>query len=169
MALSIYDISVPVLKRALGILALYMDEAAKYAEEAGIKPEVLVNARLAPDMLPLSAQIQRASDSAKSIMSRLTGVEVPSFPDTETTFAELKQRLEKTIAYLDTIKPADLAGAESKMVELKFKKWSATLRGDAFVTTYLLPNFYFHVVTAHDILRHNGMKVGKRDYLGAYT
>jgi hypothetical protein len=167
MPISIYDATVPALVRGLTILSGYTDKAAAYAEEKKFKPDILVNARLAPDMLSLSGQLQRSSDSSKGAIARLTSVTVPSFPDTETTLPELKERLTKTIDFLNTVKPADFEGAETKSIELKFGSLSKTLTGDAFVTSFLLPNFYFHVAMAHAILRHNGVKVGKLDYLGA--
>jgi hypothetical protein len=163
-----YDLTVPVLKRGLSILSIYLDKAAAFADERKIAPEVLVNARLAPDMLPLAGQIQRASDSAKGMVPRLSTIAAPGFPDTETTLAELKQRIDKTIEFLNTVKSQDLDGSETRSIDLKFGSFTKTLSGDAYVLKFLLPNFFFHVATAHDILRHNGVKVGKLDYLGSF-
>jgi hypothetical protein len=164
MAISIYDATIPVLIRGLGILDEYLDRAAAYAADNKIDPKVLVNARLAPDMLPLAGQIQRASDTSKGAVPRLTGLQAPSFADTETTLEELKKRVADTVAFLKTVTPENLQGAEHRKVELK--NLNAVLTGEVFVLQFLLPNFFFHVATAHDILRHNGVKVGKRDYLG---
>lgn len=166
MSLSIYDVTVPVLRRGLSIVARYMDKGAAHASEQDFDPSNLIGARLYPDMAPLSAQVQRTSDTSKSAMVRLGGLEAPSFPDTETTFAELKARAEKTIAYLDTVTPAQLAGSETKRIELKMRGQAVVLTGQQYALSFALPNFFFHVTTLHDILRHNGVKVGKADYLG---
>ena len=168
MSISMYDATVPVLLRGLTVAATYLDKAEAYAVEKNIDPSVLLNARLALDMQPLSAQVQRISDGAKGAIARLTDIEVPSFPDTETTFPELKERVAKTIALLKAVTPQQMEGGESRTTELKFRGATKTLRGDIFVLHFLLPNFFFHVTTLHDILRHNGMPVGKRDYLGNY-
>ena len=168
MSISMYDATIPVLLRGLTVTASYLDKAEAYAAERSIDPSVLINARLAPDMQPLSAQVQRISDSAKGAIARLTDIEVPSFADTETTFPELKERVAKTIALLKAVTPKQMEGSESRSTELKFRTVTKTLRGDTFVLHFLLPNVFFHVTTLHDILRHNGMPIGKRDYLGNY-
>ena len=164
MSLSMYDVTIPVLIRGLGILDQYLDRAAAFAADNKIDPTVLVNSRLAPDMLPLSGQIQRASDTSKGAIPRLTDLQAPSFPDTEVTLQDLKKRIADTIAFLKSVTPANLEGAQTRKVEVK--SLNAAMNGDAFVLQFLLPNFFFHVATAHDILRHNGVKIGKRDYLG---
>jgi hypothetical protein len=166
MSLSMYDLSIPVLVRGFATLSDYLDKAASHAAESGIDPAVLVNARLAPDMLPLAGQVQRASDSAKGAIGRLAAIETPSFPDTEATFADLKGRVAKTVAFLRAVDPAQLAGSENRMVEVKVRGGRGILRGDTYLLQILLPNFFFHVATAHDILRHSGLKIGKKDYLG---
>jgi uncharacterized protein len=165
MAISIYDATIPVLIRGLGVLDEYLDRAAAFASDNKIDPKVLVNARLAPDMLPLSGQVQRASDTSKGAIPRLSDLQAPGFADTETSLEELKKRVADTATFLKTVTPAQLAGAEQRKVELKFLN-NAVMTGDVFVLQFLLPNFFFHITTAHDILRHNGVKVGKRDYLG---
>jgi len=165
MAISMYDATIPVLIRGLGILDEYLDRAAAFAVDNKIDPKVLVNARLAPDMLPLSGQVQRASDTSKGAIPRLTDLQAPGFADTETTLEDLKKRIADTVAFLKTVTPEHLRGAQERKVELKFLN-NAVMTGDVFVLQFLLPNFFFHVTTAHDILRHNGVKVGKRDYLG---
>jgi len=168
MSLSIYDVSVPVLVRGLTIAARYLDKAEAHAKEHGIDPAVLINARLFPDMAPLSGQIQRASDTSKSMIGRLTGAEVPSFPDTETTFAELKARVAKTVALLEAVTPPQLEGSEDKQIEIKLRAGPVILTGKQYVLSFVLPNFFFHVTTLHDILRHSGVKIGKIDYLGDF-
>jgi hypothetical protein len=169
MSLSIYDVAIPPLLRGLTTLSTYLDKAAEFAVERDIDPSVLLNARLAPDMLPLSGQVQRASDSAKAAVGRLTGLEVPSYADTETTLPELKERIAKTVAFLQGVPKDKFAGGESRPVELKFGAHAKTLRGESYALVFLLPNFLFHVTTAHAILRHNGVKVGKLDYLGSFA
>jgi hypothetical protein len=159
-----YDVTVPVLIRGLSILDEYLDRAAAFATENKIDPKVLVNSRLAPDMQPLSGQIQRASDTAKGAIPRLTDLQAPSFADTEVTLEDLKKRIADTVAFLKSVTPANLEGSQTRRIELKFL--NAVMSADTFVLQFLLPNFFFHVTTAHDILRHNGVKIGKRDYLG---
>jgi hypothetical protein len=160
-----YDATIPVLIRGLGVLDEYLDRAAAFAVENKIDPKILVNARLAPDMLPLSGQVQRASDTSKGAIPRLTDLQAPSFADTESTLEDLKKRIADTVGFLRTVTPEHLRAAQERKVELKFLN-NAVMTGDVFVLQFLLPNFFFHVTTAHDILRHNGVKVGKRDYLG---
>lgn len=166
MSISIYELTVPALVRGLGILGSYLDKAAAFAADNAIDPTVLINARLAPDMQSLAGQIQRASDTAKMAIPRLTGVAAPSFPDTETTFEQLHERINNTVAFLNSVTEDQFADGETRAVELKFRTQAVTLTGKAYTLTFLLPNFYFHVTTAHDILRHNGVKVGKLDYIG---
>lgn len=168
MSLSVYEVSVPVLVRGLIVAARYLDKAEAHAKERGIDPAVLINARLFPDMAPLAAQIQRASDASKSMVNRLCGAEVPSFPDTETTFAELKARVAKTIALLETVTPQQLEGSEDKRIEMKLRAGPVVLTGKQYLLSFVLPNFFFHITTLHDILRHNGVNIGKIDYLGDF-
>jgi hypothetical protein len=166
MSLSMYDISVPVLLRGFGRLSNYLNLAAEFAAANNVNPTVLVTARLAPDMLPLAGQIQRASDNAKGAMARLAGIEVPSFSDNETTFEELHERINKTVAILKSVTREQLDGTEAKPAEMRFKSVNGVMRGDVYLLQVVLPNFFFHVATAHDILRHNGLKIGKKDYFG---
>ncbi|MFY0571644.1 DUF1993 domain-containing protein [Archangium lansingense] len=167
MSLSMYQASIPVLIRMMSNLSVILDKAAAYAETKKIQPSVLVNARLAPDMRPLSFQIQSVSDLAKGCGARLAGVEVPSFPDTETTFPELQARLAKTITFLQSLTPAQIDSSEERNIVLKMGGREAQFTGQAYLLTFVLPNFYFHVTTAYAILRHNGLEIGKADYLGA--
>lgn len=169
MSLSIYDVAITPLLAGLTTLSTYLDKAEAYAADNKFDPSVLVNARLAPDMLPLAGQVQRASDSAKGAVGRLTGGEVPSYADTETTLAELKERVAKTIAFLLSVPKEKFDGSESRPVELKLGGYAKTFTGAGYALGFLLPNFLFHVTTAHAILRHNGMKVGKVDYLTSFA
>ncbi len=166
MSLSMYQASVPVFLRMLANLSAVLDKAAKHAEAKKIEPSVFVTARLFPDMLPLSAQIQIASDSAKGCAARLAGVEVPSFPDTETTFPELQARIEKTVTFLKTLKPEQIDGSEERNIHLKMRTREVDFTGQVFLLHFAMPNFYFHITTAYAILRHNGVELGKMDYLG---
>ncbi|GGP23837.1 DUF1993 domain-containing protein [Silvimonas iriomotensis] len=168
MAVSMYRLSIPVFQRGLQVLASYVDKAEAHAKAAGVPPEVLVHARIATDMLPLAGQIQRASDTSKNAIGRLVGIDVPSFPDCETTFGELKTRILKTQAFFATITPEQLDGTHTREVTLDFSTIKTTFTGDEYLMTFVLPNFYFHIATAHAILRQHGLDVGKLDYLGPY-
>ncbi|WP_088141553.1 DUF1993 domain-containing protein [Achromobacter xylosoxidans] len=169
MSLSMYQASVPAFVRGLNVLAALLQKGADHAAAAGMDPAELINARLAPDMYPLSGQIQRASDASKFAVQRLSRVEAPKFPDEETTFEQLQQRIAATLAYLQDV-PADrLDGAEGRKVSLAFGDFKQEFRGDDYLLTFALPNFYFHVTTAYAILRHAGVKVGKLDFLGPYS
>jgi hypothetical protein len=166
MSLSMYQASVPVFIRMLTNLSAVLDKAAKHAEAKNIEPSVFVTARLFPDMLPLSAQIQIASDSAKGCAARLAGVEVPSFPDTEATFPELQARIEKTVTFLKGLKPEQIDGSEERNIHLKMRTREIDFTGQTFLLHFAMPNFYFHITAAYAILRHNGVELGKMDYLG---
>jgi hypothetical protein len=143
-----------------------LKKAEADCEARKIDPGVLANARLAPDMFPLVRQVQILTDQAKGGASRLAGLEPPKWPDEEKTFADLHARLAKAIAYLKTFKPAQFDGADTRQIELKFPNASFSFVGKDYLLTNLLPNFYFHYTTAYAILRHNGVQVGKGDYLG---
>ncbi|CAM2148611.1 DUF1993 domain-containing protein [Pararobbsia alpina] len=169
MALTMYQASVPVFVRGLRVLSTLVGKAEAYADTHKIAPAVLLDARLAPDMLPFTGQIQRASDTSKLSGQRLSGVAAPRFEDTETSFDELQQRIAKTVAYLETLQPASFQGAEARTVQLNFGDFKPNFSGDNYLLTFALPNFFFHVTTAHDILRHNGLPVGKLDYLGPFN
>lgn len=166
MALSMYSISIPALLRGLSILSSLIEKAEAFAAEKNINPAVLFNARLAPDMLPFSGQVQRVSDTSKGIIGRLTTIETPKFPDEEANFADLQERIAKTAAFLKSVSEEALTGAGDKEVTLSFGKLKTTLSGEDYVLKFVLPNFYFHITTAQNILRHNGVSVGKLDYLG---
>jgi hypothetical protein len=163
-----YDLSVPVFLRGLEVASAYLDIAAKDAQARKIDDNVFLHARLAPDMMDLSQQIQRLSDTAKSGAARLAGVEAPSFEDKETSFAELKQRIDKTATFLSTITQAQLEGSESRSIKIKSGLLPASMTGREYLLTFLIPNFCFHLTTLHAILRHNGVAVGKKDFLGDF-
>ena len=166
MSVSLYDVSVPPMIRMLENLSKILDKAVTQAEAEKISLSTLLEARLAPDMHPLPRQIQIASDAAKGCAARLAGIEAPAFPDTETTFPELQARIAKTIEFLKSVKPEQLAGAEDRTIVLKFPQGEMKFSGRDFLNGVALPNFYFHVSTAYGLLRHKGIQIGKRDYLG---
>ena len=163
MTFSIHEASAPVFIRALTSLSNMMDKAIA----GGGDESALLAARLAPDMHPFPRQIQMASDSAKGAIARLAGVDVPSMPDTETTFAELKGRIEKTIAFIKSVEASKFEGSEDREVVLTFPGNSLTFTGAQFLTGFALPNFFFHVSMAYALLRANGVALGKMDFLGA--
>ncbi|CAB3634695.1 hypothetical protein CEY09_13150 [Achromobacter marplatensis] len=169
MSLSIYRASVPVFVRGMTVLADLLEKAVAHAQAEGLDPASLVNARLAPDMYPLSGQIQRASDAAKFAVQRLSQGQAPKFPDEETTFAQLQQRIADTIAYLQSVTPEQVDGAESRKVVVNFGDFKPEFTGEDYLLTFALPNFYFHVTTAYAILRNAGVKIGKLDFLGPYS
>jgi hypothetical protein len=165
--MSFYDVSVPAFLQILGSLSGLLTKAEAHCKAKNIQPEVLLSARLYPDMLPFSRQIQLACDYATKGCARLTHSEVPSTPDTEKTFEELRQRLAKASDYVKAFKPAQFEGADTKEVTFPVGPTnSMTLKGQQFLTAFAFPNFYFHAAIAHGILRHNGVEVGKRDFLG---
>ena len=165
MSLSMYQASIPTFVRMLGNLSAILTKAATYAETKKFDPSVLINARLAPDMLPLSAQVQIATDMAKGGAARLAGSEPPSYPDTEATFPELQARIAKTIEYLNSVSPAQIDGSEERTIVLKLRAQEVQYKGQAYLLSFALPNFYFHITTAYAILRHNGVELGKSEYL----
>lgn len=167
MSLTMSQLTVPVFVRGLKILSTLLAKGEEHAAQHGIVPEVLLGARLADDMLPLSAQVQRASDTSKFAVQRIGGGSAPSFADDEATFQQLQERIANTIAYLESADAAQLdAGAERELT----LGWieGTVFTGESYLLTFALPNFYFHVATAHDILRHKGVNIGKRDYLGPF-
>lgn len=166
MSYSIYDASVPAMVRMLDNLSKILDKAVAQAKERDIPLSDLLEARLAPDMHTLPRQIQIASDAAKGCVARLTGGEVPSFADTETTFPELQARIAKTIDFLKSLKPEQFAGAEERAIEIKTPRQTFNFNGRDFLAHFAMPNFFFHVVTAYGLLRQKGIEIGKLDYLG---
>jgi hypothetical protein len=166
--MSLHDAAVPAYLQMLNSLIGLLNKAEAHCAARKIDPAVLLGSRLFPDMLPLSKQFQLVSDFAAKGCARLTGSELPSMPDTETSFAELKQRLMKTIDYVKSFKPEQFEGAETRDVTFPAgPDKSITMKGQQFLSSFSLPNFYFHAATAHGILRHNGVEIGKRDFLGA--
>ncbi len=161
-----YQTSVPVCIRTLNNLVGILEKGATYAETKKIDPNVLVNSRLSPDMFPLSRQVQIASDIARRGAAQLAGIEAPKFEDNETTFPELIDRLKKTISYLDTFKPEQIDGSEERTITLQMRDNTLSFQGMPFLLYFVLPNVYFHVTTAYDILRHCGVELGKIDFLG---
>lgn len=166
MQISMYRASVPVFARNLRNLASILAKAEAHAAERRIDPSVLLNYRLAPDMFPLTRQVQVASDQAKGCVSRLAGVEIPVYEDRETSFGELIARLDKCIAYLECFKPGQLDGTEDKTVVLKLRSIELTLDGLRYLLEYAHPNVYFHCTAAYAILRHCGVDIGKKDFIG---
>jgi uncharacterized protein len=165
--MSFYDATVPAFLQILGSLTGILTKAEAHCKAKNIAPEVLLGARLFPDMLPLTKQIQIASDFAAKTCARLTGSEMPSTPDTEKTFGELKQRLAKTADYVKSFKPTQFDGAETREITFPIgPDKTMTLKGQQYLSSFAFPNFYFHAATAHGILRHNGVEIGKRDFLG---
>lgn len=168
MSLHMHQVSVPVFARGLRVLSTLLEKAQAHVEEHGIVPDILIGARLADDMLPLSAQVQRVSDASKLAVERLTGVASPKFEDDETSFAQLQQRIAATLAYLEGVDASHFEQSASREVKLNYGTFQPVFRGDDYLLTFALPNFYFHLVTAYDILRNQGIQIGKRDYLGPY-
>jgi hypothetical protein len=168
MTISMYQASVPVFIRMLNNLVAILEKAAVHAEARKIDPAVLINSRLYPDMFPLARQVRIATDAAASGAARLAGMEPPKFEDNETTFAELIERIRKTIAYVNGFKPEQIDGSEQAKIELKVRDGTLTLDGLTFLLNRVLPNFYFHITTTYGILRHNGIEIGKKDYLGKF-
>ena len=161
-----FQASVPVLLRGLGNLQQIIGKAQAHAAEKQIDPSVLTGARLFPDMLPLARQIHIVTDTAKGCAARLANVEAPKFDDVELTFDELHARIQKTIDYLKTFTPAQIDGSEERRITLKMRSGPIEFSGLSYLLYFVLPNFYFHITTAYDILRHNGVELGKLDYLG---
>jgi hypothetical protein len=166
MTISMYSASVPVFKNMLGNLSHFLDKAQALADARKFDPQVLVDDRLAPDMLPLKRQVQIACDASKNGLARLAGVEAPKFEDNETTLAELKERIRKTLDFLDSVPRNKVDGCEDKEITFPAgRDITRTLKGEAYLLNVALPNLFFHVTTAYNILRHNGVELGKGDYL----
>ncbi|MBE9064210.1 DUF1993 family protein [cf. Phormidesmis sp. LEGE 11477] len=168
MPISMYQASVPLLRHQLKNLIGILEKAATYAEEKSIDQTVLTSSRLYPDMFPLTKQVQIASDMARRGVARLASVEPPPLEDTEITFPELIDRLQKSIDYLETFSADQIDGTEEKEIIVPTgKDQNITMKGWPFLAFIVMPNAHFHVTTAYDILRHNGVEIGKRDYLGS--
>jgi uncharacterized protein len=167
MTVSMYKISVPIFMQFLAGLSAVLDKAAAHAEAKKIDPSVLLNTRLAPDMYPLLRQVRAATDHAISACGRLAGADMPTFPNTEATIPELKDRIAKTIEFLKSLKPAQIDGSEDKEIKITFPSGAVReFTGQSLLLNNSLPNFYFHCTTAYDILRNCGLELGKRDFMG---
>jgi uncharacterized protein len=166
MTISMYQACVPTITRSLNNLAAVLEKAAAHAEARKIDPAVLIASRLYPDMFALVKQVQIAADISKGGCARLAQLEPPAFEDNEATFADLVARLRKTVAFLETLKPAQFEGAEDRTVTWKTQSATRSMQGLPYLTTHVLPNVFFHVTTAYNILRHNGVELGKMDFLG---
>jgi uncharacterized protein len=166
MSLSMYQASIPALVQMLNNFSAILDKAEAHAQDRKIESEVLLNYRLAPDMLPFIRQIQIAADLAKGAAARLAGVEVPKHDDTEKTFADLKARITNTVTFVQSIQPSDIDGSEGREINLTLGEHKMNFKGQPYLVHFVLPNFYFHCTTAYDILRLCGVELGKRDFIG---
>lgn len=166
MPLSMYQVSVPVFTKTLGNLAAILDKGAAFAALKKIEPSVLLAYRLAPDMLNLTRQVQIAADHAKRAPARLAGIEAPAYEDNEASFAQLRSRIDKTLAFIETLKPGQIDGSETRNITLKIGAGEQIVSGQAYLLHNALPNFLFHVTTAYAILRHCGVEIGKKDFIG---
>jgi hypothetical protein len=166
MSLSMYTSSIPVLLHYLKNLSVLLKKGAEYAAEKKVDEKVLTGSRLYPDMFPLTRQVQIACDVAKGCGARLAGVEVPKYEDNEVTFSELQARIDKTVNFLNTLSASQIDGSEQKQIKLQAGPRELEFVGDYFLRNWALPNVFFHITTTYNILRHNGVAVGKMDYLG---
>lgn len=166
--MSLYEQSVPQFIKGIGQVQRWLDKAEELATARKFEVDTLLSARLAPNMYPLLRQIQTISDSSKGTSARLAGIAPPSFPDEEKTVAELRARLDKTVKFLESLKPEQFEGAENRTITLPWFPGKG-VKGTAFLTEFGLPNFYFHLTTAYGILRHNGVDIGKADFIGSVS
>jgi uncharacterized protein len=166
MTISMYQASVPAYLQMLENLSAILDKAAAQAAARKIDPSALLQTRLHPDMFPLVQQVQVATDQAKGTCGRLAGVELPVFPDTETSFEQLKKRIARTVEFIKGLKPAQIDGSEDREITIKAAGQLRRFKGQNYLINFALPNFYFHVTTAYAILRHCGIDIGKRDFIG---
>jgi hypothetical protein len=168
MTISMHQASVPVFVRVLTNLSAILDKAVQHAAQRKIDPAVLLGTRLFPDMFPLLRQVQLTADFAKGTAARLAGAEVPKFPDTEASFEDLKARIAKTIDFVKSFKPAQIDGSEEREITIPIGGQPHRFKGQGYLLHQAMPNFYFHAATTYDILRHCGVEVGKRDFLGPF-
>ena len=166
MTISMYQASAPAFDKMLGNLSAILTKAATWAEGRKIDPAVLLGARLAPDMFPLTRQLQIACDFAKGTCARLAGVEPPKYEDNEASFADFQARIARTRQFIATLKAAQIDGSEDKQISFKAGQRELSFKGQAYLTGFALPNFYFHYTTAYAILRHNGLELSKGDFIG---
>jgi len=167
MSITMHSASVPIFVRMLANVNTWLDKAEAHATAKKFDTSVYLGARLAPDMLPFTKQIQIACDTVKFCVARLAGVDSPKFDDNETTLTELRERINATIAYVKSVPAEQIDGSEEKDVTLPRRDGPIIMKGEAYLKHFVLPNFFFHLTTAYALLRHNGVEVGKMDYLGA--
>ena len=167
MSITMYSASVPVFVRLLGNLSAWLDKAAAHAEAKKFDQSVYITSRLAPDMLPFPNQIQIACDGVKFGVARLSGVEAPKFEDNETTLAQLKERIAKTLAFVQSVDADKIVGTEEKDISVPRRSGAIVMKGEFYLRHFVMPNFYFHLTTAYALLRHNGVELGKGDFLGS--
>ncbi len=167
MPISMYEASIPVFTHVLGNLTAILEKGQAHARDRGFDPAVLVGARLAPDMFPLSRQVQIATDVVKGFAARMTGAQPPNWPDTESTFDELIARVGKAVDYLGTVEPSSLSGTWDKTISFAIRGEPVSFQGLAYLQKFVLPNLFFHTSMTYAILRHNGVELGKRDFLGS--
>lgn len=166
MSISMYSASVPVFTKTLGNMLRWLDKAKAHAEARKFDPTVYLTLRLYPDMLPLPSQIRIAGDSAKGCAARLAGRDAPAFEDNETTLDELRERIRKTLAYLETVSPKDIDGSEERDIVIpRGNREPRRFKGEYYLKHFVLPNFFFHATTLYALLRHNGVELGKADFL----
>ncbi|MGY4829498.1 DUF1993 domain-containing protein [Sphaerotilaceae bacterium SBD11-9] len=166
MSITMYSASVPVFVRKLGSLSKWIDKAEAHAQAKKFDGAVYLAARLAPDMLPFTKQVQIACDTAKFCVARLAGIEAPKQEDNETTLAQLKERIASTLAFIQSVPQAQITGSDDKDISVPRRDGVLVMKGEAYLNHYALPNLYFHVTTAYGLLRHNGVELGKGDFLG---
>jgi hypothetical protein len=169
MSISMHSASVPVFIRMFANMTAWLDKAEAHAQAKKFDPSVYLTARLAPDMLPFVRQVQMASDGAKFAVARLAGVEAPKFEDNETNFAELRERIAKTVAFIESVPADQIDGTDDKDIALPRRDGTLMIKGEPYLKNFVLPNFYFHMTTSYALLRHNGVDIGKKDFLGALT
>jgi hypothetical protein len=168
MTISMYSASIPVFKQILTSLLAILAKAETHVSEKKIDPSALLQFRLYPDMLPFVRQIQIAADFAKGAAARLAGEPVPAYEDTEQSFVELKARIEKTLAFLASVPQSQIEGSEERAITTGSGEKAKHFNGHSYLFNYALPHFFFHATTAYDILRHNGIDIGKKDFIGSY-
>jgi uncharacterized protein len=166
MTVSMFQASVPVFIRALNNLSAILEKGAVHANARKVEEAVLLHSRMFPDMFPLVRQVQIATDTARSGAARLAGAEYPAYEDNETTFAQLIARIRNTVTYLESLQPSQIDGSEDKTISWQSRSSTKSMQGQPYLFNHLLPNVYFHVTTAYNILRHNGVELGKKDFLG---
>lgn len=168
MSFTMYSASIPVFRQILTALSAVIDKAEAHAGARNIEPSALIQARLFPDMFPFARQVQIAADFAKGASARLAGVEVPKYEDNETTFGELKQRIAKTLDFIDSLPREAIEASAERDITVGSGEKTRHFKGQPYLAHYALPHFFFHATTAYDILRHNGVDIGKKDFIGSF-